>query len=76
VLTDTDIPFVQDGLRDGEHLREAMTERFRERLAARPEPHVVVRGSREERLAAAVAAIDARLAEGWALRDPLTPLRP
>ena len=32
VLTSDDIPFVQDGLRDGEHVRAWMTQRFRERL--------------------------------------------
>jgi HTH-type transcriptional repressor of NAD biosynthesis genes len=58
LLTGDDIPFVQDGTRDGEHLRGWMTERFRELLAAREEPWLEVRGSRQERLAAAVAAVD------------------
>jgi HTH-type transcriptional regulator, transcriptional repressor of NAD biosynthesis genes len=61
VLTLDDVPFIQDGLRDGEHLRGWMTERFRERLAERPEPVVEVSGTHEERLAAALAAIDALL---------------
>jgi HTH-type transcriptional regulator, transcriptional repressor of NAD biosynthesis genes len=61
VLTLDDIPFTQDGLRDGEHLRGWMTERFRERLAERDEPVVEVSGSHDERLATAVAAIDALL---------------
>lgn len=61
VLTADDIPFVQDGLRDGEHLRAWMTDRFREELRRRREPHVEVRGSHDERLALAVAAIDAQL---------------
>ncbi|WP_454729931.1 AAA family ATPase [Cellulosimicrobium protaetiae] len=34
VLTGDEIPFVQDGLRDGEHVRHAMQDRFREVLAA------------------------------------------
>lgn len=58
LLTSDDVPFVQDGTRDGEHLRGWMTQRFREVLAAREEPWLEVRGSREERLAAAVAAVD------------------
>jgi hypothetical protein len=33
VLTLDDIPFVQDGLRDGEHMRSWMTQRFREVLS-------------------------------------------
>lgn len=71
LLTDADIPFVQDGLRDGEHLRGWMTARFRARLAARPEPHVVLSGSHERRLATAVSAVDEVLAAGWDLRPPL-----
>ena len=47
VLTSDDIPFVQDGLRDGEHLRGWMTQRFRERLQ---EPWIEVYGSVEERV--------------------------
>jgi nicotinamide riboside kinase len=62
VLTSDDIPFVQDGTRDGEHVRGWMTERFREALAARTEPWIEVRGGPAERLAAAVARIDALLA--------------
>ncbi|MCB7136323.1 AAA family ATPase [Cellulosimicrobium marinum] len=34
VLTGDEIPFVQDGLRDGEHVRHAMQDRFRVVLAA------------------------------------------
>ncbi len=62
LLTADDIPFVQDGTRDGEHLRGWMTARFREELAARPEPWLEVRGSRTARLAAATARIDKLLA--------------
>jgi HTH-type transcriptional repressor of NAD biosynthesis genes len=47
VLTSDDIPFVQDGLRDGVHLRGWMTQRFRDRLR---EPWIEVRGSVEERV--------------------------
>ena len=58
VLTSDDIPFVQDGTRDGEHVRGRMTQRFREVLATRSEPWIEVTGSHEDRLRAAVAAID------------------
>jgi NadR type nicotinamide-nucleotide adenylyltransferase len=54
VLTSDDIPFVQDGLRDGEHLRGWMTERFRARLHA---PWIEVRGSVEERVEAVLSAL-------------------
>jgi HTH-type transcriptional regulator, transcriptional repressor of NAD biosynthesis genes len=65
LLTGDDAPFVQDGLRDGEHLRERMTARFAERLAERPEPHVVLTGNHAARLARAVAEVDALLTRGW-----------
>jgi NadR type nicotinamide-nucleotide adenylyltransferase len=61
LLTSDDIPFVQDGTRDGEHIRGWMTERFRTALAARPEPWIELRGERATRLAAAIAHIDALL---------------
>ena len=63
LLTDRDIPFVQDGLRDGETIREWMTRRFEEVLTLRSQRWIKVSGTREERIAKAVAAIDARLAE-------------
>ncbi|MEO8700214.1 MAG: AAA family ATPase [Kofleriaceae bacterium] len=64
-----DVPFEQDGLRDGEHLRAWMTGRFVERLAGRRWQWL--RGSREAREAYAIAAIDALLAVGWAFAAPL-----
>jgi len=53
-----DIPFVQDGTRDGEHVRGWMTQRFREDLTRRPEPWIAVTGSHQRRLTAAVTHID------------------
>lgn len=69
ILTLDDVPFVQDGLRDGEHLRAWMTARFRERLAERTEPVVEVSGSREERLATAIRAIAS--IRRWDFAEPL-----
>lgn len=54
VLTRDDIPFVQDGIRDGEHLRSWMTQRFREILPA----HLEVHGSVEERLASVLRHVN------------------
>jgi nicotinamide riboside kinase len=54
VLTGDDIPFVQDGLRDGEHLRGWMTARFRERLR---QPWIEVRGTVEERVEQVLTAL-------------------
>ena len=65
VLTDCDIPFVQDGLRDGEHVREWMTQRFVEVLSAQPVPWVWAQGPVEERLRTTLAAV-----QGQASRRP------
>lgn len=71
LLTGDEIPFVQDGMRDGEHLRGWMTGRFREVLAAQPAPWVELDGPRQERLRRAVERVDALLARGHVLADPL-----
>ncbi|MFD6973392.1 AAA family ATPase [Streptomyces sp. NPDC059949] len=68
---DADVPFEDDGLRDGPHLRPWMTGRFREELEATGRRFLLVRGNREERLAAAVRAVDELLAEGWYFAAPL-----
>ncbi|MDP9181636.1 MAG: AAA family ATPase [Actinomycetota bacterium] len=57
VLTGDEIPFVQDGLRDGEHLRTWMTQRFREVLAAQPAPWIEVSGSLSARLSAVLESL-------------------
>jgi len=73
ILTDVrDVPFEQDGWRDGEAIRHAMHERFAEELSARGLPHLLVRGSPAERLARAVRAVDELLARGWTFSLPLT----
>ena len=61
-VTDVDIPFVQDGLRDGESIRTSMHDLFVSRLREARRPFTVVRGSYEERLQAAVASIDEMVA--------------
>jgi NadR type nicotinamide-nucleotide adenylyltransferase len=58
ILTGDEIPFVQDGLRDGEHIRHAMHARFVERLTEDKKNFIIVTGSREERLQTAIVAID------------------
>lgn len=54
LLTGAEIPFVQDGLRDGEHIRHEMHRWFEEALAAQPIPWKTLRGSHEGRLFEAV----------------------
>ena len=63
LLTGDEIPFVQDGLRDGEHIRHEMHQWFEAALARQPAPWTCVRGTTRERLDAAMAAI----------RDPANP---
>ena len=62
ILTGDEIPFVQDGYRDGEHIRHAMHKRFEEELVRTKRPFILVRGGREEREREAICAIDRVLA--------------
>jgi HTH-type transcriptional regulator, transcriptional repressor of NAD biosynthesis genes len=65
ILTDCDIPFVDDGMRDGEHIREWMDGRFRDELAAQPAPWLSVGGTLEDRLTRAIKDIDRMIGRGW-----------
>jgi NadR type nicotinamide-nucleotide adenylyltransferase len=57
ILTGDEIPFVQDGTRDGEAIRHTMQSWFHETLTASGKPFLQVHGTREERLHTAIAAI-------------------
>lgn len=57
LLTGDEIPFVQDGLRDGEHVRHQMHGWFVEALHAQPAPWILLRGSREDRFDQSVETI-------------------
>ncbi len=61
LLTEPDVPFVQDGFRDGEHIRHWMHQRFAEQLQAGTTAFRIISGEYGERLAIAVAAIKAVL---------------
>jgi hypothetical protein len=63
------VPFADDGLRDGEHVRPWMTERFRQVLAEQPAPVVELTGPLPARLDAATAACDGVLT--WDFAEPL-----
>jgi NadR type nicotinamide-nucleotide adenylyltransferase len=63
-VTDVDIPFVQDGLRDGEAIRAWMHALFLQRLREAARPFSVVRGGVSERLESTVSTIDRILAGG------------
>jgi NadR type nicotinamide-nucleotide adenylyltransferase len=60
VLTSPDgVPFEQDGLRDGEHVRHDMTGWFREALAAQGTPWIEVVSSRSQRIDTVTTWLDA-----------------
>jgi len=58
ILAGDEIPFVQDGLRDGEHIRHWMHERFIEALTETNRPWVLVTGDLADRISQAVRYID------------------
>jgi HTH-type transcriptional regulator, transcriptional repressor of NAD biosynthesis genes len=58
LLTDVDIPFVQDGYRDGENIRLWMHGVFLEELAKSDKSFALLSGSHEARLAKAISLID------------------
>lgn len=62
LLTDTDIPFVQDGTRSDQHVTQTMHERFVEELTEHNKQFAVLSGSVEERKLAAVEAVDELMA--------------
>lgn len=58
LLAGDEIPFIQDGLRDGEHIRHWMHERFIEELSKTNRAWVTVSGTLDERISLAVWHID------------------
>ena len=58
ILTGCEIPFVADEVRDGESFRQWMTRRFEEELSRRTVPWLKVSGGPEERMLAAISAVD------------------
>ena len=57
LLTGDEISFIQDGLRDGEHIRHQMHTWFANALAEQLVPWRLLRGSHEERVRAALQSI-------------------
>jgi NadR type nicotinamide-nucleotide adenylyltransferase len=64
LLTDIDVPFVQDGWRDGEKVRQWMHRRFEDQLRALNSQWMLLRGSWEDRQRSAVEAIRRNLLAG------------
>ena len=72
LLTDhAGVPFEDDGLRDGEHVREWMTGRFRKVIDESGVPCVELTGPHPDRLETAITAIDQLIERGWVFADPL-----
>ena len=65
------VPFVQDGTRDGEHVREAMTGQFARALARHGRPWAVLTGSLEERVALALRITDQLVARRLRFVPPI-----
>ncbi|MCW5952496.1 MAG: AAA family ATPase [Propionibacteriaceae bacterium] len=71
LLTGDEIPWIDDGARDGEHVRHAMQQRFRDVLADQPVPWAEVRGTPAERLAQAVSLVEQAVARRTSFALPL-----
>ncbi|GAA1456611.1 AAA family ATPase [Williamsia maris] len=72
LITDhEDVPFVQDGIRDGEHIRAEMTGWFIDALTRSGRSWVWLTGSLDERIALAVRVADQSLATRSTFADPL-----
>lgn len=77
LLTDhVGVPFVQDGWRDGEHVRAEMTQWFVDELVASGVSWTLLTGSLQERLEFAIAITDAELARGSEFASPVTTSTP
>lgn len=72
LLTGDEIPFVQDGLRDGAHIRHEMHRWFEAALAAQGVPWRLLRGSPEARLSLAMQAVETLFRES-AWKVPTSP---
>ncbi|MEV4312175.1 AAA family ATPase [Actinocrispum sp. NPDC049592] len=72
LLTDhRDVPFEQDGWRDGEHLRAWMTGLFEQRLTERAVPYHLLTGPHHTRLTQAIAHTNQALTPHFTYTDPL-----
>jgi HTH-type transcriptional repressor of NAD biosynthesis genes len=69
-LTGDEIPFVQDGLRDGEHIRHEMHTAFERKLASTGRRYLVVRGPHEERVQKASSHVESLLSRQAVPRWP------
>lgn len=68
IITGDEIPFVQDGIRDGEHIRHRMHQWFIRHIQKTTVPYTIVSGSRQARLAAALKATKTMIATRRTIR--------
>jgi HTH-type transcriptional repressor of NAD biosynthesis genes len=71
LTSERDVPFEDDGLRDGEHLRSWMNQRFRDELTAQAVPWIEVHGTPEARCATALHTLDVLMGRYWTFASPL-----
>ena len=72
VITGDEIPFVQDGTRDGEHIRHAMHQDFITHVKKSGVPYLIVTGSKVSRLKQTMSAINRLLNHAAIIKDPKT----
>lgn len=65
------VPFVQDGTRDGAHLRAQMTDEFLAHLVAHDKPFAVLTGTLDQRLALAERITDQTVRRRLAITPPI-----
>lgn len=61
IITGDEIPFVQDGIRDGEHVRHTMHQWFIDSISFSTTPFIVVCGTKKQRLQQALAFVNCNL---------------
>ncbi|GGF98827.1 transcriptional regulator NadR [Rhodococcoides trifolii] len=66
------VPFVQDGIRDGEHVRAEMTGWFIDALTRSGRSWVLLTGSHEERMNLAIRVAEQEVGRRMTFADPLT----
>lgn len=72
LLTDHEgVPFIQDGTRDGEHIRAEMTSWFAHGLEQSHRPWVFLTGSLQERVQLSLLAIDSAVKQRLAFNNPI-----
>jgi len=65
ILTGDEIPFVQDGTRDGGRIRHTMHRRFEEELEKKRKKFIIVRGPHEIRMEKAIGACNSVLKDNF-----------